>query len=418
MDDPELHTLIQAETDFYLNAIDLIAASNAPLRSVRANEEWGVAQFRSAEGLIGERPYAGQQHFDALEALAAQRGCAAYHAEHCNVQPLSGSMANLAVYKALLKPGDTILSMATACGGHLSHGHSRHFVRDLYRVAHYEVDRETSLLDYDRIRTVALQVRPRLIVGGYSSYPRAVDFRRLKDIGDEVGADVMADISHISGLVAAGLHQNPCESRLIVTSAYEKTLRGTRGGFILCPLTHARRIDQGVFPGLQSSVGLSNIVSAARAFLKAQTPEFAEYQKRVISNARHLARTLSQAGLSVVTGGTDTHMVIMNVKACGLTGEEAERRLEEIGILSNRNLIPFDPLPPFQASGLRLGSAQITARGFRAEDVQILGECIADALLAPQFAGSERDRLRGLVRELAACRREGDTLQDLLGTLA
>jgi len=413
MDDPELQELIRKETDHYLGVVDLIAAHNAPTRYVRSNDDWGVGQFRSAEGLVGHRPYAGTYYFDAIESLAIQRACSLFHAEHCNVQPVSGSMANMAVYRALLNTGDIILSLSMKSGGHLTHGHQNHFVRQLYRVSHYEVDPESYLLDYDRIRELAIKVQPKLIITGYSAYPRAIDFHRFKEIGDEVGAYVMADISHIAGLVATGLHMNPCESGLIVTSSVEKTLRGTRGGFVLCPRAFAKKIDSGVFPGLQSSIGLDSLITKARLFLEAQTPEFHAYQRSVMLNAKLMAEVFAARGISVLTGGTDTHMVILNVKRSGLSGREAEKRLEQVGILSNRNMIPFDPLPPFEASGLRLGTAPVTARGYETHEIQSLTEWIADVILLKEWSDATISDFRGRVARLVNRVRERDSLQDL-----
>jgi glycine hydroxymethyltransferase len=414
LDDPELESLVRQETARYLGAIDLIAASNAPSWPIRASATLGASQFRSAEGLIGRRPYAGTSGFDQIEALASQRGRDLYQAEHCNVQPLSGSMANLAAYKALLKPGDTILSMSLDSGGHLTHGHPRHLVHDLYRIVSYGVDRDTYLLDYDDILAIASREHPQLIIAGCSAYPRAIDFARFAAIGDQVGAHVMADISHISGLVAAGIHENPCSKGLVITSSFEKTLRGGRGGFILCPQRLARAIDGGVFPGLQSSIALSTLVVAARIFREAQEPAFRQYQRDVVSNASHMAYVLMQAGLELLTGGTDTHLILVNVLRSGLTGKEAEQRLEQIGILSNRNAIPYDPLPPFQGSGLRLGTAAVTARGWEATEIDILAAAIADALLAREWSVATRRDLARRVGELAARPRQADTLRDLL----
>ncbi len=413
MYDQELDELIRQETGHYMNVIDLIAAFNAPTRFIRAHEGWGVAQFRSTEGLLGRKPYAGTQIFDAIEALAARRGCELFGAEHCNVQPLSGSQANLSVYKALLNPGDKILSMSLNSGGHLTHGLKQHVVRDLYEVVHYTVDPETRLLDYDQIMMMAEKEKPQLIIAGYSAYPRAVDFGRFKEIGDAVGAYAMADISHIAGLVAAGLHQNPCEYGMVVTASVKKTLRGTHGGFILCPGDLADVIDRGLFPGYQSSIGLSDIVTLACVFFEAGTEEFRTYARRVLDHAQLMADTFWQRGIPLMAGGTDTHMVILHVGALGLTGKEAEQRLECIGILSNRNIIPFDPRPPYQASGLRIGTNTVTARGFETEEIELLAHCVSDAILAPHWTQELESELRSRAADLATTYRELDTLNDL-----
>jgi glycine hydroxymethyltransferase len=412
--DQELDELIGKENQHYLNVIDLIASTNAPPRFLRVNEDWGVAQCRNAEGLIGRKPYAGMHNFDAIEALAARRGCELFGAEHCNVQPLSGSMANLAVYKALLKPGDKILSMSLTSGGHLTHGLKHHLVSDLYEIVHYSVNPETYLLDYDQIRKVAVEERPQLIIAGYSAYPRAIDFGRFRQIGDAVGAYVLADIAHIAGLIAAGLHQNPCNHGTVVTSSVEKTLRGIRGGFILCPKELADNIDRGVFPGLQSSVGLGQIVATARLFFEASSEEYREYQRRVLRHARLMANVFKRRGIPLIAGGTDTHMVLLNVGALGLTGKDAEGRLERIGILSNRNIIAFDPKPPSQASGLRIATNSVTARGFEAEEVELLAGWISDALLAPHWSRELLLDLRSRVARLVARDHNSDTLYDLI----
>ena len=413
MYDQELDELIQKESQYYLSVIDLIAAFNAPTRFVRVNEDWGVAQFRSTEGLLNRKPYAGTQNFDAIEALAVRRGCELFGAEHCIVQPLSGSQANLAVYKALLNPGDKILSMSMSSGGHLTHGLKQHIVHDLYEVIHYTVDPKTHLLDYDQIMRIAEQEKPRLIIAGYSAYPRAVDFGRFQEIGNVIEAYVMADISHIAGFVATGLHQNPCKHGIVVTASVKKTLRGTHGGFILCPRELAAVIDRAVFPGYQSSIGLADIVTMARVFFEARSKDFCECQRRVLDHARLMADIFKQRGISLIAGGTDTHMVVLHVGVLGLTGRDAEQRLERIGILTNRNIIPFDPTPPFEASGLRIGTNTVTARGFEAKEIRLLAHCISDALLARHWTHELELDFRSRVAALVARYRDSDTLNDL-----
>lgn len=412
--DEELSELIRRETQYYLNSVDLIAAFNAPSRSVRSHEDWGVAQFRSTEGLIGRKPYAGTRYFDAIESLAARRACELFGAEHCNVQPQSGSQANYAVYKAMLQPGDKILSMSLRSGGHLTHGLAQNVIRDLYKVAHYTVDPETCLLDYDEIARIAEAEKPRLIVAGYSAYPRAVDFSRFRDIGDAFGAHVMADISHIAGFVAAGLHQNPCDYDILVTCSVKKTLRGTRGGFILCRNEHSAAIDRGVFPGCQSSVGLAEFVTLASVLREASSPEFRQYMKRVLEYSQLMASIFKRRGIPLVSDGTDTHMVILNVGTLGLTGKTAERRLESVRILTNRNLLPFDPRPPSECSGLRVGTNTIAARGYVPEEIELIAHLISDALTSPNWTRNLRLKVQSCVEELVSRQREGDTLSDLM----
>lgn len=414
MYDEKLAALIRRETDYYLNVIDLIAASNAPTSRTRSNATWGVAQFRSAEGCPGRRPYAGTANFDAIERLTIERARQVFGADHANVQPLSGTLANAAAYRATLHPGDTILSMSMRSGGHLSHGHPRYMVSDLYQVVTYDVLQDTGMLDYDALRAVAIRQRPRAIVAGFSAYPRAVNFATLASIAAEVDATLIADISHIAGLVACGLHPNPCQTGAVVTSSVEKTLRGTRGGFILCPESMASAVDSAVFPGLQSSIGMAGLVSLASLLHEAGTEDFLTYQKRTVMNSHVLAETLLEWEIPLLTGGTDTHLIIAMVARLGLTGRDAEQRLEAIGILSNRNWVPFDPRPPFEASGLRLGTPTITARGFDAADVREVGRILGAALRPGAWTEQLVEKLRARVRDLVLRDRGGDTLADLL----
>lgn len=411
--DIKLRELLREEDNRYLNSIDLIAASNAPLASIRNNQEWGVAQFRSAEGHIGRRPYAGQKGFDAIESLTVKRVCEIFGAEHANVQPLSGTMANLAAYQAVLEPGDTLLTMAMNSGGHLSHGHPLHHVKHIYNVQHYNVDPNNFLINYDEVLEIARRIRPRAIVAGYSSYPRKVEFKRFSEIAKEVGAVLIADISHIAGLVAAGLHENPCDVDAIVTTSVEKTLGGTRGGIIMCKNKFLDKIDKSVFPGLQSSVGLAGLVSLCTALHEAKQEKFKKYQNQVIENAQNLASILTKFGIPLTTGGTDTHLLLLNVSKIGLTGKEAEKRLEDIGILSNRNILPFDTRTAFIASGLRLGTPTVTARGYKEKDIEALGKIVATALTSLKWTNEIIDDLSQDTYALAQKTRSDDSLTDL-----
>lgn len=414
MRDEELSRMLVAESIHYLSVVDLIAASNAPTVGVRSNSHWGVAQFRSAEGIPGRRPYAGVRLIDDIERLAAARAQEVFAAEHANVQPMSGALANLAAYQALMRPGDTMLTMSMESGGHLSHGHPRHISSSLYRVAHYNVDPATFLLDYDAILALAKECRPKVIVAGASAYPRAIDFARLAEISSIVGARLMADISHIAGLVAAGLHQNPCLFDAVVTMSVEKTLRGTRGGIILAPRTIARAVDGAVFPGTQSSIGLGVLVSLCALLGEIGTADYVDYQRRVLNLAQRLAAVLTQGGLGLVAGGTDTHLVLIDLRQLPLTGRDAEERLESVNILSNRNLLPFDSAPPFQASGLRLGTSTVAARGYDNSDVEELGSIIIAAILSTEWTKELRESLKSRVRRLANRQRRHDTLADLV----
>ncbi|MFF5403059.1 serine hydroxymethyltransferase [Streptomyces misionensis] len=419
MRDLELARLLHREDRHYLESIDLIAASNAPIAAVRDNHTWGVAQFRSAEGHVGRKPYAGTSIFDEVERITAQRARAVFGGEHANVQPASGSLANLAAYRALLRPGDTLLSMAVTSGGHLSHGHPKHIASELYRVVPYSVDPETGLLPYDDIREIAERERPRVIVAGYSAYPRAVDFALFGEVARDVGATLVADISHIAGLVAAGLHANPCaQPDTVVTTSVEKTLRGTRGGIVLCPESLRTRIDSAIFPGLQSSVGMAGLVSLAATLQDAATPAFRVYQERVVANARLLAGLLLDGGLDLVTGGTDTHLLVVDLTRTPLTGREAEGRLQDLGILSNRNMLPADPRPPFVASGLRLGTPTITSRGFDEDDVRELADIVLVALRARDWDAPQITLLRKRADALRTRPRPDDALGDLAASAA
>lgn len=412
-EDAPLAELLRREDEHYLGVVDLIAASNAPTWRIRVNSGWGVAQFRSAEGYPGKRPYAGTANFDAIERLAMARACSLYGAEHANVQPLSGTLANMAAFRALLCPGDTVLSMSMRAGGHLSHGHPRHLVSETYHIVSYSTDPTTGLLDFGSIARSAREARPKVIVAGFSAYPRHVNFAQFAEIAHGVGAHLVADISHIAGLVAAGLHPNPCDVGAVVTSSVEKTLRGTRGGFVLCPSGLADVIDRAVFPGLQSSVGLAGLVSLCSLLHEAMQPQFRIYQERVVAYARLLGDALQRRGVGLVTGGTDTHLLLLDVGALGLSGRASEQRLDSIGILSNRNMIPGDPRPPFEASGLRLGTPTITARGFDADDVAWLGDTIGGVLTSSTWNDSQATAIREQVRALAWRERPDDTLRDL-----
>ncbi|MGH7929758.1 MAG: serine hydroxymethyltransferase, partial [Candidatus Binatia bacterium] len=359
-----------------------MAASNAPTPTVRKNGTWGVAQFRSAEGYAGRRPYAGTHNFDAVEDLARRRAMHVFGAEYANVQPHSGTAANMAAYRAVMAPGQTLLTLSMPSGGHLSHGHPKHMSSSTYNIVHYELDPVTLRLNYSDIRKRALASKPAAIVAGYSAYSRQIDFGTFAKIADEVDAVLIADISHVAGLVAAGLYPNPCEIGALVTLSVEKTLRGTRGGVILCPARLADAVDTAVFPGLQSSIGMAGLVSLCSLLNEVQSGEYVDYHRRTLAYARLMAESLASEGLRIVSGGTDTHLLLIDLTDQGITGREAEGRLASVGILSNRNLVPGDQRSGFVTSGLRLGTATIAARGWTAEDVHDLSEIIAATLLA------------------------------------
>jgi len=399
-EDPELYAALNAERGRQQETIELIASENYVSPAVLA-AQGSVLTNKYAEGYPGRRWYGGCRHVDTVERLAIARARSLFGADHANVQPHSGSQANAAVYLALLKPGDTVLAMDLAHGGHLTHGHRLSSSGIFYRFVHYGVDRESERLDYDRIAELAEQHRPRLIVCGASAYPRIIDFERLRAIADGVDAYLMADIAHIAGLVAAGVHPSPIPHAHVVTSTTHKTLRGPRGGLILCQADLARAIDRAVFPGIQGGPLMHVIAAKAVAFAEAATTTFAAYARRIVDNAIALAETLQQAGLRLVSGGTDNHLLLVDVRSLGLTGRDAAEALERAGIACNKNQIPFDPQPPLVTSGIRLGTPAVTTRGFGLEEMRQLGEMIVEVL---RRANDTRVIAAVRQRVLALCR--------------
>ncbi|MFM2123668.1 MAG: hypothetical protein RL328_119, partial [Acidobacteriota bacterium] len=317
---------------------------------------------------------------DQVEQLAIDRAKALFKAEHANVQPHSGSQANQAVYAAVLNPGDTVMGLDLSHGGHLTHGHPLNFSGKLYKFIPYGVNKETEQIDYDQVARLAAEHKPKLIVTGGSAYPRAIDFVRLRHIADSVGALFMVDMAHFSGIVAAGLHANPCELADFVTSTTHKTLRGPRSGIILCKAQHAAAVDKSVFPGAQGGPLVHIMAAKAICFLDAATPEFVDYQKHVVANAKALADELTKSGFRIVSGGTDTHVLLCDVFAKGVKGKEAQTALESAHITANRNTIPFDTNPPFNPSGMRFGSPAVTTRGFRETEMRQVARLIATVL--------------------------------------
>jgi glycine hydroxymethyltransferase len=362
--------------------IELIASENYVSMAV-LEAQGSIMTNKYAEGYVGKRYYGGCEFVDVAERLALERIGQLFHAEHANVQPHSGSQANMAVYLAALEPNDCILSMALDQGGHLSHGHPKNISSKFFRIVQYGVDRKSERIDLDQVRALAREHRPKMIVVGASSYPRAIDYAPFAEIAREVGAHLMADMAHTAGLIAAGLHPDPVPHCDFVTSTTHKTLRGPRGGFILCKKPFRRAIDSAVFPGLQGGPLMHVIAAKAVAFAEALQPSFKDYQAQVIKNAQALAEVLLEGGYRLVTGGTDTHLVIVDVSDRKLTGIEATHVLDHIGITVNNNQIPFDPLPPTQSSGIRLGTPAMTTRGMKEEEMQNLGRMIAAALDSP-----------------------------------
>ncbi|MBI1748543.1 MAG: serine hydroxymethyltransferase [Acidobacteria bacterium] len=377
--DPEVAQAIYQETERQAGTLELIASENFVSEAVL--EAMGsVMTNKYAEGLPGKRYYGGCQYVDVTESLAISRVKKLFGAEHANVQPHSGAQANTAVYMAVLNPGDTILGMNLAHGGHLTHGHPLNFSGIMYKVEAYGVRKDTERIDYDELETTALRVKPRMIVCGASAYPRIIDFERIAEIAQKVGAYTMADIAHIAGLVIADLHPSPVPHMDFVTTTTHKTLRGPRGGLILCKERLAKELDRAVFPGHQGGP-LEHIIAAkAVCFKEALQPEFKNYQRCIVANARTLANTLSQAGYRLVSGGTDNHLMLVDVFCKGITGKVAEKALEQANITVNKNAIPFDSNPPMVASGIRIGTPAVTTRGMGEAEMIKIGNLISRAL--------------------------------------
>ncbi len=377
--DPEIAGLLGKELERQRGQIELIASENFTWPSI-LEAVGSVPTNKYAEGYPGKRYYGGCEVVDEIEVLAIERAKQLFGAEHANVQPNAGAATNMAVYMAVLDPGDTILSLRLDHGGHLTHGLKVNFSGRLYTIAHYGVDRETSLVDYDDVRRLALEHRPKLIVCGGSAYPRTVETWEFRKIADEVGAYLLCDMAHFAGLVAAGLQPNPVEHCDFVTSTTHKTLAGPRSGFILCREEHAQAVDRAIFPGLQGGPLMHTIAAKAACFRIAASDAFREYQQQIRDNADALADTLQAGGLSVLTGGTDTHLLQLDLRGTEWTGKDAEERLDEVGLTVNRNTVPFDEQPPTIASGVRIGTPAATMRGFGAEDFREVGRIIVGAL--------------------------------------
>ena len=377
--DPEVHEAIRNELNRQNCRLELIASENFTSGAV-LEATGSVFTNKYAEGYPGKRYYGGCDYVDVVENLARERAKKLFKAEYANVQPHSGSQANMAAYAAVLQPGDTILGMNLSHGGHLTHGHHLNFSGKTYNVVPYGVRRDDEIIDYDELARLADQHKPKLIIAGGSAYPRIIDFKRFREIADSVGAILMVDMAHFSGLVAAGLHPNPCEYADIVTSTTHKTLRGPRSGMILCREKYGAAIDKAVFPGLQGGPLVHVVAAKAVCFLEAMQPEFVDYQRRVLANAKALASGLADAGFRIVSGGTDTHLLLVDIFSKGLRGKEAEKALDEAYITVNKNTIPFDVNPPLNPSGIRLGSPAVTTRGFGEAEMREVAALIAEVL--------------------------------------
>jgi glycine hydroxymethyltransferase len=398
--DPDVAGWIRREEIRQNEGLELIASENFVSRAVR-EAQGSVLTNKYAEGYPGRRYYGGCEFVDKIESLAIERVKKLFGAEHANVQPHSGSQANMSVYITVLKPGDTILGMNLSHGGHLTHGHPLSFSGKEYKVVAYGVRREDERIDYDELAAVAREHRPGLIIAGASAYPREIDFARFAEVAAEIGAVLMVDIAHIAGLVLAGLHGSPVPHAEFVTSTTHKTLRGPRGGFILCRADRAKDLDRNVFPGVQGGPLEHVIAAKAVAFAEAGTPEFAEYQRRVVENARALADRLTARGFRLVSGGTDNHLMLVDVGAAGLSGKDAEKMLEAVGLTVNKNTIPFDTRPPLVASGIRIGTPAVTTRGMGTPEMASIGDAIARTLESRGDAGVQ-DEVRRTVAELCS----------------
>ena len=388
--DPKVQEMIELELGRQRNKLEMIASENFVSQAVM-EAQGSVLTNKYAEGYPHKRYYGGCEYVDMVEELAIERAKQLFGAEHVNVQPHSGSQANFGVYFALLEPGDTIMGMNLAHGGHLTHGSPVNVSGKYFNIIPYGVDAETGRIDYDEMRKIAQEHKPKMIIGGGSAYSRQIDFKTMADIAHEVGAIFMVDMAHFAGLVAAGLHPNPVEYADIVTTTTHKTLRGPRGGMIMCKEEYAKAIDKSIFPGIQGGPLMHVIAAKAVAFGEALQPEFKEYAKQVIVNAQTLADALQEEGFAIVSGGTDTHVLLVDLRTVGLTGKVAEHILDEVGITCNKNTIPFDPESPFVTSGIRLGTPALTTRGLTAEDMKEIASIIALVLKRPEDTEAQEE---------------------------
>ncbi len=398
--DPEILALIQREEERQETHLELIASENVASRAVR-EAMMSVLTDKYAEGYPGKRYYGGCEVVDEVERLAIERVKRLYGAQHANVQPHSGAQANMAAYFALLQPGDTLMAMNLAHGGHLTHGSPVNFSGRLYNILPYGVDPQTETIDYDELRRLAREHRPKVIVSGATAYSREFDFAEIRRIADEVGAVHMADMSHYSGLIAAGEYPTPVGHAQIVTSTTHKSIRGPRGGMILCDEPFAKEIDKSVFPGVQGGPLLHVIAAKAVCFLEALQPRFKEYQAQIKRNAKALAEALQSEGFRIVSGGTDCHLMLVDLRPFGITGKEAQAVLDSVRITCNKNAIPFDPEKPFVTSGIRLGTPAVTSRGMREPEMATIASLIAKALRGRE-SESELEAVRKAVAELCA----------------
>jgi len=391
--DPEIFEAIKNEENRQKYTIELIASENFVSPEV-LEAQGSVLTNKYAEGYPGKKYYGGCKYIDIVENLAIERAKEIFKAEHANVQPHSGSQANMAVYFSVLEVGDTILAMNLSHGGHLTHGSPVNFSGRFFNIIPYGVGKDSGRIDYDNLRDLAIKNKPKLIIAGASAYPREIDFSAFRSIADEVGAYLMADIAHIAGLIIAGLHQSAVPHCHFVTTTTHKTLRGPRGGLILCKEEYGHAIDKTIFPGIQGGPLMHVIAAKAVSFKQAMTPEFIEYQKQIVKNAKTLADKLLELGYNLVSGGTDNHLMLVDLRNKGITGKQAEKALEEAGITVNKNMVPFDPQKPWVASGVRIGTPAVTTRGMKEKDMGVIAEFINRVL-----NDTENQKIKDEVRE-------------------
>lgn len=411
-EDREIYNAILNETKRENDNIELIASENFVSEAI-LEAQGSVLTNKYAEGYPGARWYNGCEFADNVESLAIERAKKLFGAEHVNVQPHSGTQANMAIYFSMLEPGDTVMAMDLACGGHLSHGHPHNFSGRLYKMVPYGVNRDTEMLDYDEISELAKKSRPKMILVGASAYPKAIDFRKFRQIADSVGAFIFVDIAHIAGLVATGLHQNPMEYAEFVTSTTHKTLRGPRGGIIMCRKEFAKKIDSQIFPGLQGGPLMHVIAAKAVCFKEALGPEFKRYQSQILKNSRALAGEMAKLGYRIVAGGTDTHLFLVDLTSKNITGKAAATVLDRTGITVNKNLIPYDKQSPFVASGIRIGTPAVTTRSMKEPEMRRIAQFIDKVLTDP----NDEKNITQVRKEVSAFVKKFPLYKDLIKRL-
>jgi glycine hydroxymethyltransferase len=398
--DPEIAKALEDELDRQENKLNLIASENYTSKAV-LEAQGSIMSNKYAEGYSGKRYYGGCEYVDVAEDLAIKRAKDLFGAEHVNVQPHSGSSANMGVYFAVLEPGDTIMGMDLSHGGHLTHGSPVNFCGKFYNIVSYGVNREAKTIDYDELMEMAKESNPKMIVAGASAYPREIDFAKFKEIADAVDAYLLADIAHIAGLIAAGIHQSPIPYADFVTSTTHKTLRGPRGGLIMCRAKYAKDINKTIFPGIQGGPSMHTIAAKAVSFKEALTPDFNKYQRQIVINAKTLANDLIEKGYDIVSGGTDNHLMLIDLTKLGITGKDAEAALGRAGIITNKNTIPFETRSPFITSGVRIGTPAITTRGMKEQQMHIIADYI-DIVLRHSSGDNKLEEIKQKIKQLCS----------------